>query len=239
MSNDKLNAAKQIPDTRNLDNFGTGVKIGLGLVPGIGSTLSELINKSISLHVNARTSKWQESVVSCLEEIYQKFEGLPAGLTENETFITALLHGAIAATRTHQEEKLEALRNAVVNSALPNAPSDDLQLMFLNYVDIFTPWHLRMLKFFDNPETTIKQYKPNPKQPLDMLLQDIFPQLKEEWEFCYLVIKDLTDRRFISLSTMEMPLAISKEGFYSRYTTSLGQQFLNFVSSPITKVISN
>jgi hypothetical protein len=39
----------------------------------------------------------------------------------------------------------------VLNVAAGTAPRDDLQLMFLGFVDAFTPLHLRMLKFFRDP----------------------------------------------------------------------------------------
>ena len=42
------------------------------------------------------------------------------------------------AIRNHQRKKLEALRNAVLNSALVNASEEDIQLMFLNFIEYLT-----------------------------------------------------------------------------------------------------
>jgi hypothetical protein len=61
------------------------------------------------------------------------------------------------AIRNHHKEKLKALRNAVLNSISPNLPEEDLQLMFLNWVDELTTWHLRILQFFDSPETWLNK----------------------------------------------------------------------------------
>lgn len=61
----------------------------------------------------------------------------------------------VTATRTvehtHQAEKIEALRNAVLNSADPGAPGADTQAIILSLIDRFTPSHLRMVTLWDDP----------------------------------------------------------------------------------------
>ena len=54
------------------------------------------------------------------------------------------------ALRSHQEEKLNALRNGVINTAKPMFPEDDIYLMFINWIDTFTPWHLRILNYLND-----------------------------------------------------------------------------------------
>jgi hypothetical protein len=53
--------------------------------------------------------------------------------------------------RTSQREKIEALRNAVLNSALPAAPDQDIQQLYFALIDNLTPTHLRLLTLLDNP----------------------------------------------------------------------------------------
>ncbi|NER07865.1 MAG: hypothetical protein F6K17_37605, partial [Okeania sp. SIO3C4] len=48
-----------------------------------------------------------------------------------------------------QQEKLEALRNAILNSAIPNSLKDDIQAIFLKWIDEFTVSHIRLLKMLD------------------------------------------------------------------------------------------
>jgi hypothetical protein len=69
-------------------------------------------------------------------------------LLNNEGFISTLLHAIQIAIRTHQKEKLEALKNAVLNSALKTAPEDDYKTLFLSFIDNFTIAHVKILKFF-------------------------------------------------------------------------------------------
>ena len=69
---------------------------------------------------------------------------------EYENFMTTVTYATIIALRNHQAEKLETLRNAVLNTALSPIVEEDLQHIFLNYIDELTLWHLRVLKFLDN-----------------------------------------------------------------------------------------
>ena len=47
----------------------------------------------------------------------------------DDEFVSAIQHATQIAVRTHQAEKLEALRNAVLNVAAGTAPGDDLQMI--------------------------------------------------------------------------------------------------------------
>ena len=123
--------------------------IPLPILPGVAAELMSLI---ISSPLSKRQEEWITSIANGLVELQEKVDGFKLeNLSENESFITCVMHSTQAAIRNHQEEKLEALRNAVLNSALPNAPEEDLQLIFVNWIDELTTWHLRILKFFDNP----------------------------------------------------------------------------------------
>jgi hypothetical protein len=92
---------------------------------------------------------WFESLAERLKAIEGKLESL----ADNPAFVTTVLQATQIALRTHQEEKLEALRNAVVNSTTDQGLEPDLRAVFLNFVDAFTPTHLRILKYFQNRES--------------------------------------------------------------------------------------
>jgi hypothetical protein len=66
-----------------------------------------------------------------------------------------------SAFRNHKKEKIDALRNAVLNSCLPGAPEDDIQMIFLNYIDELTPWHLRIMNLFDDPSRWAEENNTN------------------------------------------------------------------------------
>ncbi len=116
------------------------------VVPLAGGTAAELFELVLAPPLSKRRDEWMESVAKRLEGV----EANVNSMRNDPAFVTTALQATQIALRTHQEEKLEALRNAVVNSAIGTAPQDDLRAIFLNLVDAFTPTHLRILKYLQN-----------------------------------------------------------------------------------------
>ncbi len=157
---DEVSAADREVDTANAYSIG---RAGLSwFVPG-GGILAEILTRAESRAVARRYGALFTKLDARLTELAARVEGItPGGLAENDSFITTLMHVIEIGRRTHQEEKREALLNAVLNSALPGAPENDLQLIFLSLVDTFTPTHLRILRFLDDPMAWMELHGPTP-----------------------------------------------------------------------------
>lgn len=129
----------------------TVVKAGLSAIPVVGGPVNELFSLVVTPSLDKRRDKWIESIARALKELEIQVEDFKIeNLRENESFVSAVMYASGVAIRNHQEEKLEALKNAVLNAATTNAPEEDLQLMFLNFVDSLTSGHLKMLKLLDD-----------------------------------------------------------------------------------------
>lgn len=75
-----------------------------------------------------RRDAWFEELRAQMNELSRKVDGLTIqALAHNEQFVSATLQAIPAVLRTNQQEKREALRNAVLNVAAGNAPEQDLQ----------------------------------------------------------------------------------------------------------------
>jgi hypothetical protein len=121
--------------------------------------------------------------------------------------------------RTHQAEKLEALRNAVLNVAVGIGPSDDLRLVFLNFVDTFSPTHIQLLTLFNSKD---RSGRVNFRDRQDLTDQ---------------VVRDLRDRGL--LRDTRAYVAQGRESsdplvVYDWEVTNLGRQFLKFIASPLS-----
>lgn len=144
------------------------------------------------------------------------------------------MHASNLALRNHQEEKLAALRNAIVNSALPNAPDESLQQIFLNLVDTFTVWHLALLKLFQGPEKWAEEN--NHKFPnlsaggLSTIVESAFPQLRGQRAFYDIVWRDLYSSGLVT--TDGLHVTMSGHGLMQKRTTEMGDKFLKFISKP-------
>ena len=154
----------------------------LAAVPVFGGAAVEVFNALIEPPMSRRRVEWMVQMTDALNELLEKGVLTEKDLQENEKFFTTLVHASNVAIRNHEKEKLEALRNAVINSALPGAPSDTLQQLFLNLLDSCTSWHIALLKLFQGPEEWAKTHEhtfPNWSMcGLSAIIEDAFPALK-------------------------------------------------------------
>jgi hypothetical protein len=207
-------------------------------LPVVGPAVAALFNEVIIPPLERRRDQFLQELYDALKELEEKVEGFKIeNLSENEMFITAVMHASRAATQNHQQEKREALRNAVLNSASRTAPEEDLQLMFFNWIDELTSWHLRILKFFDSPENWVNKHGieiPDwPKAKPLRVFFEVYPQMKNKTQILNLMIQDLSDIKEL-MDGDKIHSEMQKMAYLRvSHTTKLGKQFLKFITSPI------
>src|ERR1035438_9693178 len=82
---------------------------------GAGVTLVDLVTAPLR---GKRFSDWCEEIRLRLNDLSEKVDGMtPEALAKDDAFFSAFAQATQAALRTHQQEKLDALRNAVLNVA--------------------------------------------------------------------------------------------------------------------------
>jgi hypothetical protein len=121
------------------------------MIPFVGSPALEFFNALFGPPIEKRREEWAERVADGLRQLEAQGQVKWEELQTNEPFLTVVMQASQAAQRNHQKEKLDALRNAVLNSALPSSPDDSIQQMFVHLVDRFTEWHIRVLRFYADP----------------------------------------------------------------------------------------
>ena len=213
-------------------------KGALGAVPYAGPMASELFNLIFTPPLTKRRDQWMDSIAEGLKKLEENGKGFTVEeLSKNESFITTLIYATQVAIRNHQKEKLDALRNAALNAALPNAPEEDLQMIFLGYIDSITTWHVHILKYFDNPELFIKEAKIKIPDWEEISPEGVFfylyPHFRNQPQIFNLIIQDLADiKELLSEDNIHTPM---KKMAYLRvsHSTNFGKQFIKFISSPI------
>jgi len=208
----------------------------IGAIPIAGALASEIFNLVIAPPLTKRRDEWMNSIAEGLKKLEEKVEGFKIEeLSKNEMFITTVMQASQAAVRNHQKEKLKALRNAVLNAALPNAPEEDLQMIFLGYIDSLTTWHVRILKLFDNPIEWFKQTgKKFPEllfDGLENVLTSAYPELRGQRGFYDQLSRDLCSQGL--LNTEAMNATMTAPGLIASSTTDMGKEFIKFITSPI------
>lgn len=188
----------------------------LAMVP-FGNVASELW-ALLGPPVAQRRDEWLSDLERRLRDLENRVDGFRFDdLEKNDQFVSATLQATQAALRTHQIQKKMALQNVVLNVALARAPSEDLQLVFLNLIDSFTPTHLRMLEFFQSPDNRVRNEFRSQRDLTDQIVRDLNDRG---------LIKDT--RPYVARNRDENESLV----YYRWDVTNLGEQFLEFIKSP-------
>lgn len=223
------------PQSSTGDKVHLAARMAVSSVPVVGGPLVELFNKIIAPPLAKRRDAWIESIESDLKDVAMKIEGFDlVKLQDDPVFVTTVLHATQTALRAHQKEKLVALRNAVINSALSRAPDDDLQLMFLNFIDKFTVWHLKILDLLNDPSDYAHSRGMNFPDwhmgGVSTVIEHVFPELKGRREFYDLINKDLISSGLLMDSSLHGTMTGS--GMLQSRSTAIGKKFISFISKP-------
>lgn len=212
------------------------VKAAASSIPVAGGAVSVLFEEIFQRPLEKRREKWLRLLSDAVEELKEKVEGIEnSDLSENESFISAVMQASQMAQRTHQDEKLNALRNAIQNAALPHAPDEDLQLVFLRFIDELTPWHLRILDLFDSPEEWARKHgKQFPGWSMgggSTVLEFAYSDLRGQRDFYDQIVSDLQVRGLLSQGGF-LHTNMTGGGMLATRTTPMAKQFLRFISKP-------
>ncbi len=174
----------------------TGVKAGLSTAPIVGGPLAEFFSVVIAPPLEKRRDAWLIEIYRRLKILEGSVEGFDIEkLATNEIFISTFFQATNVAMRTHQKEKLDALSNAVTNTALAPTIDENYQLIFLNLIDRYTPWHLILLQFLADPQGYGKthgiQYPQWYSGGLGSVIEFAFSNLKDKQSLYDQIVKDM------------------------------------------------
>lgn len=136
------------PEAEKKDKAIAVVRAAIGSLPYAGNAAIELMPLLFTAPLERRRQAWMNEIADALRELEKKRGVTLDQLQSNESFISVLVQATQAAIRNHQKEKIMALRNAVMNSASDVEIEEDLQLLFVRFVDELTPSHFSLLQFF-------------------------------------------------------------------------------------------
>ena len=122
------------------------LKGGISAIPFAGGVINEFINLTIKTPIEKKQKEWIELLyeeITRLKKKYEEFE--PENLAKNEKFVSAFVTATQIVIKTHEKEKIDYLKNAVINSVKIDVKSYE-QTIFLNYLDTFTIEHINCLK---------------------------------------------------------------------------------------------
>ncbi len=141
--------AERYPEPTDTDLAQGAARAILAAIPVIGGTVTEVLSMVLAPAVARRRDEWFKQLADALYEVERKVEDFKIeNLQYNEAVVSAVIQATRAAVGTHQQEKLAALRNAVLNTALNKSLDEERQSVFWNLIDALSATHLLLLRFF-------------------------------------------------------------------------------------------
>jgi hypothetical protein len=210
------------------------IEAGIGLVPVVGSPLAVAFAYAVGQPLQRRMQAWLTELAEAVDELTARPDGPTLQeLIDDERFVDAVITATRAAQRTHERDKLNALRYAVLNSTLPGAPDTDEQMMFFRWVDDYTVSHLRLLTYLHDPSGWYRSHglalwitgAGSRREAMEAAL----PELAGRRDFTDVLLADLEAAGFL---TGSIDSAASGQAVYNQLTTAIAGRFLSFITAP-------
>jgi hypothetical protein len=222
------------------DGAHLATKALLSGIPCVGGPTAEILAAIVHPPLQKRLEQWREDIAAAIRKLQDSNFEIDA-LLQDEGFATMVIQATVVVLRNHHQEKREALRNAIVNTALSTQGASDLHLAFVRFVDELSPAHVRLLRAIKYREREIAPLKSYP---------EIYHRISEEAlgktsaDFFKMYCLELEARGLIRISPDidDFPGIYEASAFVSGAGEDLpricisevGANFLAFISDPTT-----
>jgi hypothetical protein len=224
--------ANELPQTSAGDNLHLAVRAAIAAIPTVGGSALELFNHMIAPPIQKRRDAWLNELANRVARLEQDDHLNIDDLATNDQFISTVTQASVIALRNHRKEKIDALRNTVLNTAIGQSPEDSKREMFVNLVDLFTVEHLRVLHILHERDGSDEYIQARAKTNItgiaEMAVKEI-PPLRGQPALATVIVDELC-RRGLLHWTPDGVVTFRERG--ETLVTDLGIEFLTFISDP-------
>lgn len=224
--------AERLPQPDDGDTLRAAIEKGIEQVPVAGSITNFIVSRFWVPSASRRLEGWLKEFA---DDFDKHCEGCKMeNLVNDEAFISASIRAARIVVGTHQEEKRQCLRNALLNIAMGKGPDEGLQQIFLNAVEEFTSAHINVLNvLWRGPSLLMAQDRWHPMRNSDVTnyrqaIEALAPELKGQDDLLRYIITDLRNWGMTNMGGPADPFPAGG----SQAITNMGVRFLQFVLSP-------
>jgi len=201
---------------------------------------SAVFGSILSPILNDRREDWFQKLLNDYERLVKKIDRFDFEKSIRDPKVTdALIQTSLIAIKTHQEEKRKFLRNAMLNISQGFETNENMNSVFIQYVDELTTTHVRILKFLYEEKIKLKEmideHNDDPNDSLEKednslidYLVEKFPETKGRHNF---YLRDLLNRGLVN--TQQMFMGILFVNIIQNGVTEDGKAFLQFIQNPI------
>lgn len=203
----------------------------IGAIPIAGALSSEILSVIITPPLERRRNEWLVEVENRLIELNESKLIDLEDLRKNNHFIDIVIQTTSLALKTHEKDKFEAYKNILINTSLNIDIDQTIAKIYIHQLEKFTPLHLKILKFINNPQMYFESIKVKPKTNISGSLSQVifqaFPELESQKELLNLVWNDLRSCGFHNFGDVQS--SMSGTIVFTSRTTKFGKDFIEFI----------
>jgi hypothetical protein len=205
------------------------------LIPGAGYAIGQIVERFVAAPLQKRRDQWFTKVGEGLRDLQDRLQDFdPSKLDENDDFVSAVAEATAAAVRTAKEEKIEALRNGVLNIAAGLQIDEILRGAFFGYIERFSPAHVRVLKLLSDPSSSPEMKERASQMMAGAQMNVLRAALPESVISPAALTRVMSDLNREGLADTGGMMTMGTSGvFLAKRTTGVGDAFLQFIASPI------
>lgn len=206
---------------------------GLSLIPFAGGALAEVVGRAAEWGYSKKRQAWMEQVSEELNRRHLQPNSLDVdSLADNPGFLATIAQATRAAVQTDNADKLEALRNAVVNATVRSDIAADERAILLDLVATLTGTHLQVLTVFADPLAAYARAgKPKPRHSMmssrSEVVEDLLPDVAADKTLLDKVVADLNAQ---GLARIQLNTMLSADGMFNPAASPLGQRLIDFIT---------
>lgn len=238
-----LREKREIAQSEARDKF---FKVLSSVVP-YGSAAYELITTIVVPLHEKKKREFINDLAARLKKLEDQGQIDFEELAQHEEFNTIITKAILLAQQNHQEEKLEALRNIVLNSTKwlsKGEPIFDWSHKFLMIVDQISPLHILLLKTFRNPANAVQEKEVRFREGVGFNNADVFfklyPGIKSRSALVAQCWKELHSFGFVGTGEFfdmtdaeEMKYFLHSHDRFVPQTTDFGNKFLDMITNEV------
>lgn len=221
---------KQPELSTKLEIAGFIVETAAGAIPFAGGAITAAVLPAMKRRHERRMKIWLDNLAEAVERLGLDLDALAT----DDVFIDTLIAATNAATNTAHEEKMHALRNAVLSSAqIESRPEEEMSVRFIRLVDEMSLSHLRLMAYFEDPRKWFEDAGNRSLPDISTHLE--LASIAMGWEGSGSsrldwLIEDLSSWRI--LGVLNSSNGTTSGLLNSRNLTSLGLAFMTYIREP-------
>lgn len=221
------------PDNPRDEAKSSAAKAAISIIPYVNGAILEAFKRFDP--VEKRQLRWRDEVTEAINRILNDFQRPIEDLAQDQAFVSSLMTATEIAVRNHQEEKIGALRNALVSCASPSYSDYDFNARMLLLIDELGVADVALLHAIQLHELALSKLK-----NLDLVfakLCEVSDQQLDRYTF-RAIFQDLQSKFLVSLGDVEdidefrskqVSLVTEESGVRPVTITDLGIKFLRFI----------